>query len=82
MNNMQQLIDFFGWMTAVNVGLLILFSLLLGLMKDSISAIHGKMFSVSEDELKTIYIKYLANYKILILVFNLVPYIALKIMAQ
>jgi hypothetical protein len=81
MNNLQQLIDFFGWMLVVNIGFLILFSLMLVVMKNTISAIHGKMFNVYEGELKIIYIKYLANYKILIIVFNLVPYIALKIIA-
>lgn len=79
MNNLQQLIDFFGWMLVVNIGLLILFSLILVVMKNTISAIHGKIFGVTDGELKIIYIKYLANYKILIIMFNLVPYIALKI---
>ena len=79
MDNLQQLIDFFGWMLVVNIGFLILFSLMLVVMKNTISTIHGKLFSVSEGELKIIYIKYLANYKILIIMLNLVPYIALKI---
>ncbi len=81
MNNMEQLIGFFGWMSVVNIGLLLLISLILVVMKETVSVIHGKMFSVNEGELKIIYFKYLANYKLLIFVFNLVPYIALKILA-
>lgn len=81
MNNMQQLIDFFGWMSVINIGFLLLFSLILMVIKDTISVIHAKMFSVSAEEFKIIYIKYLANYKLLIFVFNLVPYLSLKIIA-
>lgn len=82
MNNMQQLIVFFGWMSVVNIVFLLLISLILVVMKESLSAIHGKIFSVNEGELKIIYVKYLAHYKLLIFVFNLAPYIALKIIAQ
>ena len=41
---------------------------------------HGKMFGLSEADLSRQYFQYVANYKIAIVVFNLVPYIALVLM--
>jgi hypothetical protein len=37
------------------------------------------MFAIPEQELALIYFKYLANYKMLSLIFIVAPYIALKI---
>ena len=50
-------------------------------MRGWIVNIHAKMTGVSEAELPRIYIEFLGSYKTFIIVFNLVPYIALKIMA-
>ena len=41
--------------------------------------IHRKMFGLSEEVLSKEYFRYLANYKIAIFIFNLVPYLALRI---
>jgi len=41
--------------------------------------VHGSMFAMDEQALSKAYFGYLAHYKLLVLVFNLVPYIALKI---
>ncbi|PSJ15962.1 DUF6868 family protein [Nitrosomonas supralitoralis] len=47
-------------------------------MRGGISRIHGKMFKRSED-LSSAYFLYLAQYKIAIFIFNLVPYVVLKL---
>ena len=44
--------------------------------------VHGKMLHLGEEELSRQYVQYLSQYKIVILVFNLVPYLALMIMAR
>ncbi len=53
----------------------------LALMRSPISQIHAKMFGLNEVDLSRAYFQYLAQYKIAIFVLNLVPYIALKIIA-
>jgi len=40
---------------------------------------HGGMFNLNKEDLGRAYFGYIALYKILIIVFNLVPYIVLKI---
>lgn len=65
MNWIETLTTFLGWSTVINFGVL------------AVSAIPAWSFEIRP----LIYFQYLAQYKIAIFVFNLVPYIALKIMA-
>ncbi|WP_166425280.1 DUF6868 family protein [Paraglaciecola sp. 20A4] len=80
MNNVIQLSEIFGWMSLINIGLLCAASLAFIWMKDKITAIHGRLFDVDPNELKILYINYLAHFKLLIFIFNLVPYIVLKVL--
>ena len=80
MSSMNTLTAFFGWCSAINVGILVVASVFLALLQGAISKIHGKSFGLSEADLSRAYFQYLAQYKIAIFVFNLVPYIALKVM--
>jgi hypothetical protein len=41
--------------------------------------VHGSWFDLSEDFLNQAYFQFLANYKLLILLFNVVPYFALQL---
>ena len=82
MHNMDTLTAFFGWCAVINIVILGATTILLTLMKDVISGIHSKMTGLSQADLLVAYFGYLANYKIAILVLNLVPYIALKLIDQ
>ena len=48
-------------------------------MRNQITRLHSRMFGVNENEIPALYFQYLGYYKLLILIFNLVPYIAMKI---
>lgn len=69
-----------GWCSVINLTLLVFSAVFIMKFKKKIAFIHGKMFDLDENELSKVYISTLANYEIAIIVFNLVPYIALKIM--
>ncbi|NIZ60977.1 hypothetical protein DL239_08315 [Sedimentitalea sp. CY04] len=71
---------FFGWMTVLNIGLLAITAIMLLVGREKLSALHAGMFNMEASDVKKVYFKYIANYKILTLVFCLVPYIALKLM--
>lgn len=71
--------DFFLWCMIINGGLLILSSLIILCARDSIYRLHGKMFRLPEEKVASSCYKAIAFYKILIIVFNVVPYIALVI---
>jgi hypothetical protein len=75
----KRLVAFFGWMLVINIGLLILTFLGLTALRGVLYPIHSAIFAVNVDDLARIYLEFIAEYKSLIIVFNLVPYIALKI---
>lgn len=68
----------FGWMTVINLCLLIFSTLMLTLCRRWVIRIHNKLTGLEADTLMPAYLYFLAFYKVLIIVFNLVPYLALK----
>ena len=72
---------FLGWCTVINIGFLMFSTLFVAFLNEWIINLHSKMFGLEKAELPMMYFKYLGNYKILIIAFNLVPYIALNIMS-
>jgi hypothetical protein len=79
MDSVETIREILGWCTILNVGVLVFSSLLLMIAGSPIKRIHAKMFGLSEDDLSRAYFQYLAQYKIATLVFNLAPYLALRI---
>lgn len=76
----ETLTELFGWITIINMGLLMFSTVMIFLLKGVAIKIHSKMFSLDEKELSRAYFQYLGNFKVFVIVFNLTPYIALKIM--
>lgn len=71
---------FLGWVTIINFSILIFSTVMILAFQNVFAALHAKMFSMEQGEIKRAYFDYLARYKILVICFNLAPYIALKIM--
>ena len=72
---------FLGWTTVVNVGILLFSTVMLVAMRGTITTIHSKLFGLDEKDLGRAYFQYLGQYKIAIIVLNIAPYIALRIVA-
>ncbi|MBT5389088.1 MAG: hypothetical protein HN817_06310 [Porticoccaceae bacterium] len=79
--SLEQLTGFFGWCSVINIGVLLFSTIMLVLMKDWVINIHSKMFNLNPQVLAPIYFRYLGNLKLLVIVFNLVPYLALKLIS-
>ncbi|MGR5467797.1 DUF6868 family protein [Vibrio astriarenae] len=73
--------EFLGWCSVLNLALLALSSLLLTTMRTTIVSFHSRVSALTESELNQQYFCYLSHYKIVTLVLNVVPYIALKLMS-
>jgi hypothetical protein len=78
---MNDLTEFFGWCTAINLALLFFASVFVSLAREWMIAMHSRILGVKESELPGAYLQYLSNYKIAVLVLNLVPYVSLKLMS-
>jgi len=70
---------FFMWCTIVNAGLLVLSFVICACAGDWIYRKHSKWFPISRDAFNVAIYSFMGLYKVLVLVFNLVPYIALLI---
>ena len=76
----NELTTFLGWCSILNIVLLTLSAILVILLKERIAKIHAWMFAIDPVVIQKMYFQYLANYKIAILILNIIPYLSLKIM--
>jgi hypothetical protein len=81
MMTVETLTELLGWASAINIAILIFSTLMLIVTRGSITKIHSKLFGIDEKDLGRAYFQYLGQYKIAIIVLNIAPYVALKIMA-
>ena len=79
--DINQVTTFLGWCTLINMAVLVFLATFLFIFKDFVINTHSKLTGVSISALPTLYFSYMANYKLSIFMFNLVPYMALTLMA-
>lgn len=78
----EQIHAMLGWCTLINVVIMTLMFLMLWTMRSFVYRMHGKWFPMSEQTFNAIIYSFLGVYKIFLIVFNLVPWLALSIMGQ
>jgi len=78
--SLHDLTVFLGWSTVINFAVLIIAAIMIFGCRNFICNVHSKLTGVPKKDLPLQYFQYMANYKIAILVFNLAPYLALRIM--
>ena len=72
--------ELFMWMTVINFGLFTWSAIMCILCKGFIQRIHGKMFGLAPETINAFLYGFLGFYKMVFMVFVLVPWIALTIM--
>jgi len=75
----QYLISLFGWMTAINLGFFFIGLLKVTLLRDMTLGVTRVLFGNHFDSMMDAAPRILMQYYILILMFNLVPYFALRL---
>ena len=78
--SLEQLTDLFLWMTVINAGIFIFTAVLAMTVRGFVCRLHGRLFGIDEDKVATVTYGYLGAYRLLILVFNVVPWLALLLM--
>lgn len=73
--------SFLGWCAAINIAVLICAAFIVMVFNSQIKVIHSRLMATNTSGLNMLYFNFLANYTVLILMFNLVPYFALRILA-
>ncbi len=81
MNSIETLTTFFGWCTVINLGVILLLALFFSVFHEVAGKLHAKMFGVTKEEAKATFFRVFQQYRLAWAVLNLVPFIALTIMA-
>ena len=71
--------DALAWCSAINFALLLWWFILFALAHDWIYRMHGRWFTLSVEKFDAIHYTGMAFFKICIFLFNIVPYLALRI---
>lgn len=69
----------FGWMLAINLGVYALAAVFIVFARDWTARLEARITGVPEADWPRLFIDYLSRYKVAIMVFNLAPYLALRI---
>ena len=73
---------FLLWCTVINYGVLLVWWLFFLFTHDWMHGLHSRWFHLSMDQFDALHYVGMALYKLGILLFNLVPYIALRIVGR
>ena len=76
--DLESLRAFLGWCAVFNIGFLLLSTLAVAAAGPLARKLHRVLFPLTDEELSRAYFQYLAQYKLLLLVFNIVPYLVLR----
>lgn len=68
-----------GWCTVINGGILLLWFIVFTVAHDWIHRMHGKWFQLSKERFDEIHYQSMSFFKLSIFLFNLAPYLALRI---
>ena len=71
--------DALGWCAVINTALLLVYWLVLLSARELIYRIHGKWFKFPAEEFDAIHYKNMTFFKTCVFLFNIVPYLALRI---
>jgi len=76
----NEITTFLGWCTVINIAIYAFSALFIIVFKNFTITLQSKLIDIDAEELPTLYFKYLANFKLAVIIFNLTPYIALRLM--
>lgn len=73
-------IQFFLWCSVINTGLLIFWTLIFAIVPDWVARTQQSFFPIPKEQLTIILYCFIGFFKVMVIVFNWVPYFALKLM--
>jgi len=77
--DIQTLTSFFMWCTIINIGILIFLALVFMLAPNLTYRIQSRFIPISRETFNIVFYSFIGFFKVVVLVFNVVPWIALLI---
>lgn len=78
----EQIREILGWCSVINVALLMFMFVLVTLLRATVYRMHSKLFPITESQFNIAMYAFLGGYKLLVFVFNIIPYVAVSIVAN
>ena len=78
--DIQTLTSFFMWCTVIDGAILVLWTLMFASIPDLIYRVQSRLFPIHRETFNAVMYGFLGLFKLLFLVFNLVPYLTLLLM--
>lgn len=78
---LTELTEFFKWCSLINGGLLTYSVVMLLMFPQFVYTVHSRWFQISRESYNIIVYSFIGVFKIVFFVFNLVPYLALRLVA-
>jgi len=75
----EMVLQWLGWMTVINAGLLLVWFLAFVWLHDWMYRQHGRWFTLSLERFDAIHYVGMALFKMSVVMLNLVPYLALRL---
>lgn len=79
MESISVITAFLGWCIVINTAIYLFTVSVLTFFKKSVKNLHAKLTDVPVEKLDKFYLNYLGHFKLAMIVLNITPYIALKI---
>lgn len=77
---LDKLHELLGLCALINIGVLFFWFLMLAFLKDFVYKVHTRWFEISKESFNTIHYAGLMFFKLIVFIFNIIPWIALTIM--
>ena len=77
--NIETLTTLLGWSTVINWGILFLWFLMMVIARNWVYQVHTQWFNINKERFEEIHYQLMGLYKLMIILFNLVPYIVLRV---
>ena len=78
--DLMQLTTWLGWMSLINMTILCVAGLMLYLGRQTVFKLQRRLIPISQEEMVRLYAEFLARYKMWVILLNIAPYLALKLM--
>ena len=79
--HLANMTEFFLWCSVINTGMLLLWTLFLGVFPNWIYSTQRAFFPMEKEQFRIVFYCLIGFFKVMVIVFNWVPYFALRIMA-
>lgn len=76
---LQMIQELLGWCTVINIGILLVWALFFVLAHNFMYRMHSRIFKITQQQFDALHYGLIGGMKILLIIFNLVPYLAIEL---